>query len=89
MILKSSPRKAQALQLIQYMKQAENEQRLAHFIPTGLSNRAAIAALEPALKRDTPSNPANLAHAVELDVQFWVEHSDALTRRFNAWATQE
>lgn len=88
-ILKSSRHKPQAMQLIQFMKQAENEARLAHFIPTGLSNLAAIAALDPALKRDTPSNPANLARAVELDVQFWVEHSDALTRRFNAWAALE
>ena len=87
-ILKSSRHKAQAMQFIKYMKDAGNEQRLAHFIPTGLSNRAAIAALEPALKRDTPSNPDNLAHALELDAQFWVEHSEALTRRFNAWAAR-
>jgi putative spermidine/putrescine transport system substrate-binding protein len=87
-VLKSSPRKAQAMQLVQYMKQPQNEERLAHFIPTGLSNRTAIEALDPALKQDTPSNAANLAHAVELDAQFWVEHSDQLTQRFNAWAAR-
>jgi len=87
-ILKGSPRKAQAMQLIEYMKQPDHEVRLAYFIPTGLSNRTAIANLGADLKRDTPSNPANLAHAVELDAQFWVEHSDQLTQRFNAWAAR-
>lgn len=87
-ILKGSQRKPQALQLIQYMKQPEHEARLAHFIPTGLSNRQAIAALEPALKVDTPSNLQNLSHAVELDAQFWVQHNEQLTQRFNRWLEQ-
>ncbi|WP_331157606.1 extracellular solute-binding protein [Steroidobacter sp.] len=84
-IMKGSRRKSQALRLVQYMKQPEHEARLAHFIPTGLSNRQAIASLEPALRVDTPSNAGNLAHAVELDAQFWVEHSSELTERFEAW----
>lgn len=87
-ILKDSPRETQAMQLIRYMKQPEHEARLPYFIPTGLSNRRAIAALDPALKRDTPSNPQNLVRAVELDAQFWVEHYDQLTQRFNAWAAR-
>jgi putative spermidine/putrescine transport system substrate-binding protein len=70
------------------MKEPEHEMRLAHFIPTGLSNRTAIDALEPEFKRDTPSNPTNLEHAVQLDAQFWVEHVEELTQRFNAWASQ-
>lgn len=84
-VMKDSQRKAQAMRLIQYMKQPEHEARLAHFIPTGLSNLQAIASLEPALKVDTPSNVQNLSHAVELDAQFWVENYGELTRRFNAW----
>lgn len=88
-IMKGSQRKSQALRLVQYMKQPEHEARLAHFIPTGLSNRQAIASLEPALLVDTPSNARNLTHAVELDAQFWVEHYSELTQRFNAWLDRE
>ncbi len=88
-IMKGSRRKSQALRLIQYMKQPEHEARLAHFIPTGLSNRQAIASLAPALQLDTPSNPKNLAHAVELDAQFWVEHQGELTKRFEAWLARK
>lgn len=85
-ILKGSPRAEQAMQLIRYMKQPEREERLAQLIPTGLANRKAIAAVDPALQLDTPSNPDNMRNAVELDAQFWVENSDRLTQRFNAWA---
>jgi putative spermidine/putrescine transport system substrate-binding protein len=84
-LLKSSAHKAEGMRLIQYMKTPQNEMRLPRYIPTGLSNKASLAALDPALKRDTPSNPENLRHAVELDAQFWVENTDALTQRFNAW----
>lgn len=87
-ILKNSPRRDEAMQLIRYMKDPRNEIRLPRYIPTGLSGRQAIAALDPALKRDTPSNPENLVRAAPLDAQFWVEHSDHLTQRFNAWAAQ-
>ncbi|HEY0942996.1 MAG TPA: extracellular solute-binding protein [Steroidobacter sp.] len=88
-IMRGSQRKSQALRLVRYMKQPEHEARLAHFIPTGLSNRQAIASLDPALLVDTPSNAQNLAHALALDGQFWVEHSSELTQRFNAWLESE
>lgn len=87
-ILKSSVHKDDSTQLLRYMKAPQNEMRLPRFIPTGLSSKAAIAALDPALKRDTPSNPDNLRRAVELDAQFWVENSDQLTQRFNSWVAQ-
>lgn len=87
-ILANSRHKDEAAQLIAWMKQPENEKRLPVFIPTGLSNKKAIALLEPALKKDTPGNPENMTNAVELDAEFWVENSDQLTQRFNAWAAR-
>jgi putative spermidine/putrescine transport system substrate-binding protein len=87
-VLASSRRKAEAMELIRFMKRPENEARLPLFIPTGLSNKQAIAALDPALTRDTPTNPDNLRHAVALDARFWMESSAALTQRFEDWVTQ-
>ena len=87
-ILHGSPRKAQAMQLLQYMKQPENEVRLPLFIATGLSNKQAIAALDGPFKKDTPSNPDNLRNALQLDARFWMENGDSLTQRFNAWAAK-
>jgi putative spermidine/putrescine transport system substrate-binding protein len=84
-ILKSSPRKAEAQQLLEFMMRPQNQMQLARFIPTGLTNKAAIAALDPKLEQDTPSNSANMVDALPLDGGFWVEYGDRLTQRFNAW----
>jgi len=87
-ILKNSPRKAEAQQLMGFMMRPQNQLQLARLIPTGLTNKAAIAALDPQLKQDTPSNSANMAEALPLDGDFWVEYGDRLTQRFNTWVTQ-
>jgi len=84
-ILKSSPRKAEAQQLLEYMMRPANQIQLARLIPTGLTNKAAIAAVDPKLEADTPSNSANMGQALALDGDFWVEYGDRLTQRFNAW----
>lgn len=78
----------EGMELIRHMKQPQHEMRLPCFIPTGLSSKAALAAIDPELLRDTPSNPNNLQRSLELDAQFWVEHSDQLTQRFHAWVAQ-
>ena len=84
-ILANSPRKAEAAQLLRYMTRPENQVELARHIPTGLTNVEANRRVDPKLKLDTPSDPANMTDALELDANFWVEYGDQLTQRFNAW----
>ncbi|MDT9600325.1 polyamine ABC transporter substrate-binding protein [Sphingosinicella rhizophila] len=87
-ILKNSPRKAEAEQLLRYMTRPENQARLPRFIPTGLTSKEAGTLIDPKLKLDTPSDPANMRNALELDGNFWVEYGDQLTQRFNAWVAR-
>lgn len=87
-ILANSPRRAEAAQLLRYMTRPENQMRLPRYIPTGLTNIEAGARIDPLLKRDTPSDPANMTDALELDADFWVEYGDQLTQRFNAWVAR-
>jgi putative spermidine/putrescine transport system substrate-binding protein len=61
---------------------------LPRFMPAGLSNKEAIARVDPELIRETPSNPDNMKNALALDADFWVENNDQLTQRFNAWAAR-
>ncbi|HJU26384.1 MAG TPA: ABC transporter substrate-binding protein, partial [Rhodanobacteraceae bacterium] len=84
-VLKNSPRKPEAMELIRYMSLAENQERLAALIPTGVTNKDAARALPRRFRRDTPSDPENMTDALELDGDFWVEYGDQLTQRFNAW----
>lgn len=87
-VLKNSPRRDEAMRLVRYMTRPEQQRELAALIPTGLTNKEAIATVDPALKTHTPSDPANMVRAVALDAAFWVENLDRLTQRFNAWAAQ-
>lgn len=87
-ILANSPRRAEAAQLLRYMTRPENQMRLPRYIPTGLTSVEAGTRVDPALKRDTPSDPANMIETLELDADFWVEYGDQLTQRFNAWVAR-
>jgi len=87
-ILRNSPHKSEAQQLIRYMTRPENQMRLPQFIPTGLTNRRAQELIDPRLRLDTPSDPRNMTNALELDANFWVEYGDQLTQRFNAWLSR-
>lgn len=87
-MLKNSPNKAKATELLAFMTRPENQKRLPQFIPTGLSNKQAVAELDPVLLADTPQAPDNIRNALALDAEFWVENTDELTQRFNAWAAR-
>ncbi|MBB6426958.1 polyamine ABC transporter substrate-binding protein [Sphingopyxis sp. JAI128] len=87
-ILANSPRPAEAAQLLRYMTRPENQARLARYIPTGLTSVEANRIVDPKLKQNTPSDPANMTDALELDADFWVEYGDQLTQRFNAWVAR-
>jgi putative spermidine/putrescine transport system substrate-binding protein len=87
-IVRNSQHKADALKLMAYMKSADHEINLPRYMPAGLSNKEAIARIDPALIKETPSNPDNMKNALVLDADFWVENNDQLTQRFNAWASR-
>src|SRR3546814_2015833 len=70
-ILANSPRKQEAEQLLRFMPRPENQMRLARFIPTGLTNIAQNRRVDPKLTRHTPSDPANMTNATELDAHSW------------------
>jgi len=87
-IVRHSPRKAQALQFIQYATRADSQLRFAALIPTGVTNKTAASAAPPALREETPSDPRNMTNSLALDTAFWVEYGDQLTQRFNAWVAR-
>lgn len=87
-ILKGSPNVPDAGKLLAFMSDAANQRKLPEFISYGVTNKAAMEGLPPAILANLPSNPANLNGQLELNAQFWADHIDELTKRFNAWAAQ-
>lgn len=87
-ILKGAENKDAAMDFIAFASAAENMVKLPKYIAYGLPNKDAAAAVPADLQPDLPTAPDNIAQAIPLDVDFWVDHSEELTQRFNAWVAQ-
>ncbi len=87
-VLKDSPNKAQAMDFIAFASQPENQAKLPEFIAYGLPNNDAAAKVPAELQKDLPTSPANLANAVPLNADFWIDNIEELNKRFNAWLAQ-
>jgi putative spermidine/putrescine transport system substrate-binding protein len=87
-ILRGSPSKDAALQFIAFASQPEHQSNLPKAIAYGVTNKAAADQIDKAILADLPTAPENLAGAIELDTEYWVENIDRLMERFTAWAAQ-
>ena len=87
-ILKDSPNKDQAMEFIAFASQPENQVKLPEYIAYGLPQKGAAAQVPAELKKDLPTAEENLANAVALDADFWIDNIEELNKRFNAWLAQ-
>jgi putative spermidine/putrescine transport system substrate-binding protein len=85
-IPKGSPRRDEAYRFISFASAPEQQKVLSENLTYGPTSRAALNLLPPRLVSNLPSASANLADALRIDSAFWIEHGDALERRFNNWA---
>lgn len=84
-ILKGSPNKEQAMDLIAFTSLPENQVKLPQDIAYGLPNKAAAAAVPADLATELPTAPQNLERAIPIDIEYWNDNIEELTKRFNAW----
>ncbi|WP_448955859.1 ABC transporter substrate-binding protein [Labrys neptuniae] len=87
-VLKGSENKKAAFDFIAFASKGENQAKLAPLMPYGLPNKQAANLISDEVRRELPTDPANLEKAIPLDADFWVDNSEALTQRFNAWLAQ-
>ena len=88
-IMKGSPKKAEAEKFLEFAGRPENQGKLPKYIRYGLTAKDAFARVDPALLADLPTNPANLNQAFPDDARFWIDNIDKLTERWNKWAAQK
>jgi putative spermidine/putrescine transport system substrate-binding protein len=74
-IPKGSPKLDEAYRFIAFASSPERQKVLSEHLAYGPTNRNAVQLL-----------PVNLTDALRIDTAFWIEHGDALERRFNSWA---
>jgi putative spermidine/putrescine transport system substrate-binding protein len=84
-VLKDSPNKAAAFDFIAFASKPENQSKLPEYIAYGLTNLEAVKRVPEKYQAELPTVPANLKDAIPLDAGFWTDHSEELTKRFNAW----
>jgi putative spermidine/putrescine transport system substrate-binding protein len=81
-----SPRRDDAYRFIAFSSSPERQKVLSEQLTYGPTNRNALDLLPARLAGILPSSAPNLASALRIDTAFWIEHGDALERRFNSWA---
>jgi len=85
-IPKGSPKRDDAYRFIAFASSPDRQKVLSEHLTYGPVSRRAFELLPARLAEALPSSPPNLADALRIDTAFWIEHGDALERRFNAWA---
>jgi putative spermidine/putrescine transport system substrate-binding protein len=85
-IPKGSPRRNDAYRFIAFASLPEHQKVLSEHLAYGPTNRAALELISARLAAAVPSSTSNLAEALRIDTAFWIDHGDALERRFNSWA---
>lgn len=87
-IVKGTKHKALAEEFIAFANKPENQKVFAETIPYGPTHAKTTSLISPAIVKDLPTAPDNLAQALQVDTEFWIDHGEELEQRFNAWAAQ-
>ncbi|EIC85338.1 ABC transporter substrate-binding protein [Serratia sp. M24T3] len=87
-IVKGSKHKALAEQFIAFANKPENQKVYAENIPYGPTEKSATSMIDAKDAVDLPTAPQNMADAIPVNTQFWVDHGEDLEQRFNAWASR-
>ena len=85
-IPKGSPKRDAAYRFINFASSPERQKVLSEHLAYGPTNRNALQLLPAHLISVLPSLTPNLADGLRIDSAFWIEHGDALERRFNSWS---
>ncbi len=84
-VLKDAENKDAAQDFIAFTSQPENQVKLPAYVAYGLPNNEAAAQVKPEFAAELPTAAANMTEALALNADFWIDNSEALTERFNAW----
>jgi len=84
-IPKGSPHLDLAYKYLAYVAEPENNARLSQFIPYGPVLRGADKFVPAETNPKLPTAEDHLKNALVIDVEFWSDHGEDLTKRFNAW----
>ncbi|WP_020559769.1 ABC transporter substrate-binding protein [Thiofilum flexile] len=77
-----------AYEFIKFASQPDTQAAYSSQIPYGPVNPTAIEKLSPEKAKEMPTYTDNLKGALAMGTEFWVDNSEELEQRFNAWAAK-
>ena len=84
-IPKGSPHLDLAYQYLAYVAQPENNARLGKYIPYGPVVKDAVEFVPQDVLAKLPTAPDHMKEALPIDMEFWADYGQDLTKRFNDW----
>ena len=84
-IMKGSPNLADALKLLAFAGDPARQAGFASAVPYGPTAKGATDQMATNALAVSPTAPANLQNALQVDEQFWRDNGDKLNQRFDAW----
>jgi putative spermidine/putrescine transport system substrate-binding protein len=84
-MLKASPNQADAAKLLTAMGDPAAQNRFTAATGLGGMAKGVTDGMPPDQFAASPSNPALLTSALQIDEQFWHDNADRLDERFDAW----
>ena len=82
---KNAPNAENAMKLIAWMAQAENEAEFVKVYPYGMPNKKAYDLMTDEVKARIPTSPENLAVQAKIEPEWWTENLEEVNRRWLEW----
>jgi putative spermidine/putrescine transport system substrate-binding protein len=84
-ILKGAENREDGQKFLAFASEPDNLAKLPKFVAYGLPKPEAMKQVPAELQAELPTAPENIKGAIPLNVEFWIDNSESLTARFNAW----
>ena len=84
-IVKGTKNLKAAQDFLKFSTDTEQLAKLGSATALGPMRKTSLPLVDPAVSPYLPTNPENQKTAVDVDVQFWADHSDDLNQKFAVW----
>ncbi|MFZ6044536.1 ABC transporter substrate-binding protein [Pseudomonas sp. CR3202] len=82
---KGTPKKEQAMAFLRFATQSSVLADQSKYIAYGPTRQSSQPLVSEEVKPHLPTTDANFATALQVDSEWWADHADELSERFNAW----
>lgn len=84
-ILAGTPNADACREFISFCSEPERMARLTEYFPAGLVQPEAFDHVSAEIARNCPTYPENIASGLKIDAQYWLDNTEPMLERFNAW----